>query len=291
MRRFFYQAAFLLFSSLSPAAIPQIDKAKLEAYLRYAEGFADNIHFAIDDPVASSLPNFYRVTVHLSRADGAKLDRTYMVTQDGREIVNGTIWDMTKSPFADKLAQIPENGYAFGPIDAKVKLVIFSDFECPYCREFAKTVRENIPKKYPKDVRVVFADFPLEVIHPWARAAAEASHCVGDQSADAFWEFHDWIFEHSEEIKPDNLKTKILGWAAERKLDTAKLESCMDSHAEAAAVTESENRGKVLMIRQTPTAFANGREISSALPWKDLDSVIQLELKRATEVASPGVGQ
>ena len=137
----------------------------------------------------------------------------------------------------------------------------------------------------------MFEDFPLEAIHPWARAAAEASHCIGDQNAgpnaDVFWEFHDWIFGHATEIKPDNLKAKILAWAAEKKLDTGKLQSCMDTHAEAALVSQSERRGRELMVQQTPTAFANGREIPSALPWKDLDAVIQIELKRANEMASP----
>ena len=103
-----------------------------------------------------------------------------------------------------------------------MKLVIFSDFECPYCREFAKTVRDNIPKQYPKDVRVVFEDFPLDSIHPWARAAAEDSHCVGSQSVDAFWAYHDWIFAHATEIKADNLRDKVLAWAKDQKLDTAK---------------------------------------------------------------------
>jgi protein-disulfide isomerase len=280
-------AGALMMAAMMRGAAPSIDKTKLEAYLRYAEGYLDNVHFTIEDPVASSVPNFYRVAVHLSTENGAKLDRVYLMTQDGREIVNGTVWDLSQSPFAEKLAEMPQSGYAFGPADAKVKLVIFSDFECPYCREFAKTVRENIPKKYPKDVRVVFEDFPLEPIHPWARAAAEASHCVGDQNADAFWAYHDWIFEHATEIKADTLKAKILAWAGAEKLDVPKLESCMDTHAEAGVVSQSEKRGRELMVQQTPTAFVNGREVPAALPWKDLDSVIQIELRRASGTATP----
>jgi protein-disulfide isomerase len=267
-------------------APPAIDKTKLQAYLRYAEGFMDNVHFVIDDPVPSPIPNFYRLLVHLSTDNGAKLDRVYYLTADGKEILNGTVWDLSKSPFADKLSRIPDTGYAFGPPDAKVKLVVFSDFECPYCREFARTVRQNIPKKYPNDVRVIFEDFPLEAIHPWARMAAEASHCIGDQNVSDFWDYHDWIFDHATEIKPDNVKAKILAWAAEKKLDSAKLESCLDSHAEAALVSESETRGRALGVEQTPTSFSNGRQIPAALSWKDLDTVIQMELKRANEAAA-----
>jgi protein-disulfide isomerase len=291
MRTFYAFAVSLVLGALCYGAGPAIDKGKLERYLRYAEGFQANVRFAIEDPVPSSLPNFYKVSVHLSTDSGAKLDRVYFITPDGREIVNGAIWDLSKSPFAENLTKLPVGGYAFGPADAKVQLVIFSDFECPYCREFAKTVRDNIPKKYPNDVRVVFEDFPLEQIHPWARAAAEASHCIGDQGTDVFWAYHDWIFEHSGEIKPENVKDKILAWADDHKLDTAKLKACMESHAAAEIVSQSERTGKALQVQQTPTSFANGREIPAALPWKDLDAVIQIELKRAAETATPVAGR
>jgi protein-disulfide isomerase len=287
--------AVLATASVAWSAGPAIDKAKLEAYLRYAEGFMANVHFAIDEPVPSPFPNFYRIGVHLSTDAGARLDRVYYMTADGRQIVNGTIWDLNKSPFEDTLDHLPDNGYAFGPADAKVKLVIFSDFQCPYCREFARTVRENIPKNYPADVRVIFEDFPLDAIHPWARAAAEASHCVGAQSVDSFWAYHDWIFARAPEIKPDNLRDKVLAWAKEQKLDTDKLTACMDSHAQADAVKTAENAGKALQVVQTPTAFMNGRPVPGAMKWDSLDSVIKLELAGKSggkpPVQNPAQGQ
>lgn len=284
MQKFGRIAAGLMVLALSLKATPQIDKAKLEAYIRYAEGFMANVHFVIDDPVASPFPNFYRLAVHLSTDAGAKLDRVYFMTPDGQEIVNGSVWDLHKSPFEDTLSHLPHSGYSFGPADAKVHLVIFSDFECPYCREFAKTVRENIPQKYPKDVRVTFEDFPLDSIHPWAEAAAEASHCIGDESQDAFWSFHDWIFAHAAEIKTTDVKEKILGWAKDQKLDTTKLQSCMDTHAKADEVKQAQNAGHLLGVQQTPTGFINGRPIPGALNWTALDSVIEVELKRPAGV-------
>jgi protein-disulfide isomerase len=282
-------ALALILATLVPAAPPAIDKTKLEAYLRYAEGFLDNVHFKIGDPTPSPFPNFYQFAIHLTTDKGAKLDRTYFITPDGQQIINGSIWDLHHSPFEESLLKMPDSGYSFGPRDAKVHLVIFSDFECPYCREFAKTVRENIPKKYPADVRVTFQDFPLSAIHPWAQAAAEASHCVGDQSVDEFWAYHDWMFAHATEIKPDNLKQKILDWAKDQKLDSAKLQTCMDTHADAPVVAKSLEVAKELNVQQTPTSFINGRLIPGALPWASLESVIDLELKRPTIANSPVV--
>jgi protein-disulfide isomerase len=277
-----FMPALLLAAATAP--VPVLDKAQLEQYLRYAEGFTQDVHFKFDEPVPSPYPGFYRLTLHLTTDAGGKLDRVYYLTADGQKLVNGALWDLKMSPFAESLSHMPEGGYGFGPEDAKVKLVIFSDFQCPYCREFAKVVRDNVAQKYPKDVRVLFEDFPIDTLHPWARAAAEASHCVGDQNPAAFWAFHDWIFQHQTEIKKENLREKVLGFAKDQNLDTAKLQSCMDTHADAAAIEANLAAGRQLQVSQTPTFFINGRMVPGALPWPSLDTVIQLELHRPASV-------
>ena len=263
---------------------PKLDKAKLEAYLRYAEGYTDKVVFAIDDPTTSQFPGYYRVIAHLSMGP-QKVDRVYYVTPGGQEIISGSIWNLRQSPFLDTLAHLPTSGPSFGPADAKVTIVVFSDFQCPYCREFAKTVRDNLPQKYPKDVRVVFEDFPIGSIHKWAHAAAEAAHCLGQQKPDAFWAFHDWIFPHQQEVNSDNLREKSLEIAKEQNLDLAAAGSCIDTHATAQQVDRSIEAGRALQIQQTPTAFVNGRTISGAIPWSSLNTVIQMELNRPKEIA------
>ena len=140
--------------SAASAQLPKFDKQKFQDFLRYAEAYTEGVKFAIDDPVPSAFPGFWRVLVHISLGDRKAGDRLYYVTADGQNFISGTVWELGKNPFADVLAQLPANAPSFGPADAKVSVVIFSDFQCPYCREFAKTVRDNIPKKYPNDVRV-----------------------------------------------------------------------------------------------------------------------------------------
>ena len=81
-------------------------------------------------------------------------------------------------------------------------IVEFSDFQCPYCKEEAKMLRQNLIQTYPKQVRLYFKDFPLENMHPWAKAAAIAGRCVFQQKTDAFWEYHDWIFAHQDGSPP-----------------------------------------------------------------------------------------
>ena len=262
---------------------PAIDRQKLEKYLRFAEGFSPSVKFVIDDPAATPISGFYRLPVHLSMGE-TKQDKTYYLTADGQHIVGSPVWDLNKSPFVGVADKLTTDGPSFGTPGAKVTIVVFSDFQCPYCREFAHTVRDNIPQKYPKNVRVVFKDFPLAEIHPWARAAAEASHCVGDGRSDVFWAYHDWIFEHQGEITGGNLKEKVLGFAKEHSLDSAKVASCVDTHSTKEEVDSSVKKGRELQVEQTPTFFLNGRMVPGAVAWGPLNTLIQMEINRPSVV-------
>jgi protein-disulfide isomerase len=214
---------------------------------------------------------------HLSLG-AEKLDRFYYVTPDGEHLVNGSIWNLNRSPFEDNLSQLPKDGYSFGPVKAKVTIVVFSDFECPYCKQFATTLRQNLAQKYPNDVRVIFKDFPLTSIHPWAHSAAEAARCLGEQKPQAFWAFHDWIFEHQGEVNAGNLREKTLALAQAQQVDESRAAACMDTHATSAAVDESLKAGRELQVELTPTLFINGRMQGGALPWDRLDALIQRDL-------------
>jgi protein-disulfide isomerase len=274
----------------SDTGAPKIDKQKLEAYLRYAEGYPPAVKVAIEDPTASTLPGYFRLTVHLS-SGAAKLDRLYYLTADAQHLINGSVQDLNDFPFQETLAHLPTDGFSFGPPKAKITIVIFSDFQCPYCQNFAETVRENVPHKYPNDVRVIYKDFPIASIHPWARPAAEAGRCLGDQKQDAFWAFHDWIFGHQPEVnaaKGADLREKALAIATEQKLNETKLANCIDTHATAAEVEESIKAGTALHVEVTPTVFINGRVEPGALKWATLDQIIQLELNRPKDVPGPG---
>ena len=292
MRSIFSSATLLLcFCGLTAQARteaipPAIDKAKLEAYIRYAEGFSPGVKFSIDDPAPSPFSGYYRLLVHLSTTD-TKTDRVYYLTADGKQVMTGSIWNLNQSPFLDTLNRVSTKGPSFGPADARIKLVVFSDFECPYCREFARTVRENISQKYPKDVRVIFKDFPIDSIHPWASAAAEAAHCVENEKPEAFWTFHDWIFQHQGEISKNNLREKTLAFAKDQNLDSTRLASCIDKGETRTEVEDNLKEGRALQIQQTPTFFLDGRTVPGAVSWSTLNLLIQMEINRPAFVTGP----
>ncbi len=112
------------------------------------------------------------------------------------------VYDVGQNPFKDDLDKLKTDlSPSFGTAGAPVVLVVFSDFECPNCKEEAEDpAAKPAQPLFPRQVRVYFKDFPLEQIHPWAKAAAIAGRCVFRQSPAEFWKYHDWIYEHQSEI-------------------------------------------------------------------------------------------
>jgi protein-disulfide isomerase len=157
-----------------------------------------------------------------------------------------------------------EHQPSFGPADAPVTIVEFGDFECPSCRAEAPLLRDVIPQLFPNKVRIVFKDYPLESIHPWARAASIAGRCVFRQNSQAFWKFYDWDYGNQDDMTVENLKSRVLAWAAGNGLRSAQLESCMDSKATDAEITRNIDEGKAAGVRGTPTLFVNGLKAESA---------------------------
>jgi protein-disulfide isomerase len=186
---------------------------------------------------------------------------------------------LAQDPVKDPVKLNVEDQPAFGPAGAPVTIVEFGDLECPSCRAEAPVLRQLIPELYPGKVRVVFKDYPLESIHPWARAASIAGRCVFQQNKDAFWKFYDWDYENQDDITVETLKAKVLGWARSSGINATELERCMDSKATDAEVSRNYSEGKAAGVTGTPTLFVNGRKSPSAqIPG--LQKMIDAELAK-----------
>jgi len=280
-------APFLL---LSVAAFAQtrnaFDKATLESYLRRVEIFPVPVEMKIDDPKPSKLlPGFSEVAVHISHEEESK-DELYYISKDGQTIIQGdpantTIFNINKSPFQPNLDLLHTvNQPSFGPANAPVTIVEFGDLECPSCKAEAPIIREIIPMSYPDKVRVVFKDYPLELIHPWARAAADAGRCIFHQNAQTFWKFYDWMYATQEGITPATLNQQVLDWAGKNGLDADKLRACMATKEYDSEVAANIAEGKALGVRGTPSLFVNGHKIGG-VEWPVLEGLIKTELEAA----------
>ncbi|HKV55627.1 MAG TPA: thioredoxin domain-containing protein [Candidatus Binataceae bacterium] len=165
-----------------------------------------------------------------------------------------------------------------GSPNAPITIVEFGDFQCPFCRAAENQVKQ-VQKKYGKEVKVVYLDFPLS-FHPHAMDAARAALCAGDQNK--FWQYHDALFDDQKKLGADDLKQT----AAKLGLDKAKFDSCFASDAHDAAIQKDMAEGRALGVTGTPTFFINGQELVGAQPLPKFDEAITEELARAKQAGS-----
>lgn len=160
-----------------------------------------------------------------------------------------------------------------GPADARITLVEFSDFECPYCSAAVKEV-DAILAAYPKDMRLVYKQFPLSM-HPHAALAASASLAANDQGK--FWEMHDRLFANFRKLTRDNM----IGWAREIGLDVEKFKTDLDSGKYKKTVDKDLADGEAAGVYGTPAFFVNGKLYNGPMNLAALKPILDAELKPA----------
>ncbi|MDO8583713.1 MAG: DsbA family protein [bacterium] len=186
-------------------------------------------------------------------------------------------------------AQQPAPSYApvkdVGPTDhvrgnknAKVTLIEYSDFECPYCKRHVPTIEQAL-KDYPNDVRFVYRHYPLP-FHANAQKEAEASECVAKQGGDnAFWKFHDIVYAETT-ATGTGIPLDTLGDIAKRSgVDQKKFQTCLDSGEMAARVSADMASGNDSGVEGTPATFVNGTLVSGAVPYSVLKEAIEAAKK------------
>jgi len=163
--------------------------------------------------------------------------------------------------------KITADDHIKGDSNAKVTLVEYSDFQCPYCATLNTTL-DKILTDYKGEVRLVYRQFPLTSLHANAQKAAEASECANDQGK--FWEMHDKLFANQSDLSVDNLKK----WAKELGLKSSTFDDCLDSGKYTKKVQDQETEGVSYGVEGTPATFVNGTLVSGAQPYDNFKSLI-----------------
>ncbi|MBX4212184.1 DsbA family protein [Candidatus Pacearchaeota archaeon] len=164
-----------------------------------------------------------------------------------------------------------------GNPNAKVTVVEFTDYQCPFCGRHYTDTYLQLKKNYIDTGKILYVlkDYPLSQIHPEAQKAAEATRCVRDQKGDAgYLAMHDKIFSNQASLSVDNEKK----WAREIGVNGAQFDSCLDSGKHTKDVQDEQAYGATLGVQGTPSFFVNGQPIEGAQPYSVFQQAIEAGL-------------
>jgi protein-disulfide isomerase len=266
---------------------------KIEVLIRSELSVPPTYDISIGAPLKSDIAGFDTIAVTFSLAGHPDHSQTleYLISKDGNTLARLSKWDITKDPGS----QISTYGRAVrGNPDAKVTLVNFDDLQCPYCARMHTTLFPETLDHYKGMVKVVYMDFPLTEIHPWAMHAAVNANCLAAQSPTAYWNFVDYMHSHGEDVSgPDHDPAKSAAMldkiarqqGAVDKVDSAKLDACIVKQDDTAIRAEMK-LGDKLGVSATPTVFVNGDRWPGVLSGPELRLMIDRAL-RAQGITPP----
>ncbi len=196
-----------------------------------------------------------------SMATGAMVAQNPTVA--GGQPTDGTT--LPPEPTGGPVKEVTDADHILGKKDAKVTVIEYSDFECPFCGQIEPAL-EQMRNEFPNDVRFIYRHFPLS-FHPQAQKAAEASECAAKLGGnDAFWKMHDKLFANQQSLGTE-LYTRL---AKENGLNEANFKKCLDSGETAAIVSADMASGNDAGVNGTPATFINGKLVSGAVPYATL---------------------
>ncbi|MGB0589980.1 MAG: DsbA family protein [Myxococcota bacterium] len=176
-----------------------------------------------------------------------------------------------------KVSVDPKTDAMKGDVNAPVTIVVFSEFQCPFCKRVLPSL-EAVEKEFGEKVRIVFKHNPLP-FHKDAFPASEAAMCANDQGK--FWEYHDKLFANQRALKGENLTA----YATELGLNMAKFKRCMEAGTHKGVISADQELAGKVTARGTPNTFINGRKLTGAKPPEEFKSLVAEELKKAEKLA------
>jgi protein-disulfide isomerase len=238
----------------------------------------------------SEMAGYDTVSVKIE-GQGKQKDYQFLLSKDRNTLLRVTKFDLTKDPYAALMSKIDVTGRPTrGAKSAKVVVVNFDDFECPYCAAMHRTLFPEIFKEYGDRIEFIYKDYPLSEIHPWAIHAAVDANCLAAQNADAYWDFADYIHANKREVdveKTPGARFEAIDKIAmlqgqKHNVDVATLQACVKAQNED-AVRASMKEGDAIGVNATPTLFINGQKLDGAVPISEVRAALDSALKDAGE--------
>lgn len=272
----------------SAQSIPSDQAQRIERQVRAYYSVPGNVKIVLGPLRPSEFAGYDSLTINIA-GNGKEKDYEFLLSKDGKTLMRMTKLDLTKDPYAEAMSKIDLAGRPIrGNKDAKVVVVNFDDFECPFCSKMHQTLFPEILKEYGDRVRFVYKDFPIAEIHPWAMHAAVDANCLAAQNGDAYWDFADYIHANQREVSaagPRDAQFAALDRIAtdqgqKHNLNKDALQACLKAQKEdqvKAEIREGEN----VNVSATPTLFVNGEEVDGALPLDQFRATLDKALEQA----------
>lgn len=245
------------------------------------------VTIAVSEPKSSTMPGYDEVVVSFTGGTNTT-HHDFLISADRKTLAHVEKIDISQ----DLMSKIDVKGRPVkGNPDAKVTIVNFDDFECPFCSRMHSTLFENVFKDYADKIKVIYKDYPLIEIHPWAMHAAIDGNCLGEQNSPAYWDFADYIHANQKQMSGksrtdafSNLDNLAKEQAQKHQLDANKLQACMQKQDES-AVRASMAEGDKLGVDSTPTLFINGERYTGAVPEQELRAALDRALADSAQQA------
>jgi protein-disulfide isomerase len=199
-----------------------------------------------------------------------------------------TKMDLTHDVYAERAGQMDIKGRPVrGNPDAKVTIVNYDDYQCPFCSRMHSTLTQDILPQYADKIKIVYKDYPLPM-HPWAKHAANDANCLAKESPAGFWEFADYVHANQKQITGDRDLAKSTAELDRITMDLGKkngananaLQACVNKQSDT-SLKASMDEAEMMGVQATPTMFINGQKLEGAVDAEDVKLVLNEQLKAA----------
>lgn len=289
IRRSFLVLIAICLGCVAQSMPPDVAR-KIERQVRSYYSIPSDVNIKVGAIVASKeLPGYDEVAVTIDQGNGRQKDYKFLVSHDRNTMLRLIKFDLSKDPYQELMNKIDLTGRPVrGNKNAKVVVVNYDDFECPYCARMHQLLFPEILKEYGDRVAFVYKDYPLAEIHPWAIHAAVDANCLAAQNPDAYWDFADDIHANKQQVDQekgsaarfDAVDRITLLQGQKHGLDAHKLQACVKAQNED-AVRASMREADDIGVNATPTMFINGQKIDGLVPVSELRAALNSALRDA----------
>jgi len=257
-----------------------------------------DVNVKVGPHTSSEFPNYETVSVTMSRGEKSQT-MEFLVSKDGKTLVRMTKIDLTEDPYAATMKKINVAGRPVrGNPDAKVTIINYDDFECPFCARMHSTLMTEILPQYGDKVKIIYKDYPLSM-HPWAKHAANDANCLAKESGKSYWEFADYVHANQRAISGNqrDLQTSLneldhitLDIGKKNGADATRLQACVKAQTDdmmKASIAEGDSIG----VNATPTVFVNGERLEGAVDIEEVKAALNQRLLEAGVQPPPPTAQ